>query len=462
LAEQPDPASRDVPERQPEPRQPEQPEHDVPRGRLGRSLPLVSLAARSAGAAALGRGPRGTRIAPVAERYADLLGRSRGALMKAGQLMSFVAVGPAGPEDQRAVYQAAFSRLQDSAPPMPGEEAVAVAEAELDRPLDAAFAEFGPRPIAAASIGQVHAARLLNGREVAVKIQYPGVAEAIRDDLRNGELLAAFLQLGRGLTCVRADMIALAKEISERIAQELDYRAEARHHAEFAAAYHDHPLIRIPAIVPELCTSRLLTMDLAHGRRWAQALTAPAALRDRWGEVIFRFAVGSLRRLGLVNADPHPGNYLFHDDGGVTFLDFGCVKRYAGEQVAVLEAAVQAAVDSDAGQLSRVLVAGGFTDRDQQPEPGKLLCWLREALTPVIAPQPFTYTPEFAAALAQADLSRSSPHADVIRRLTVPADFVSIARVNLEVTAVLGALRATGEWEAIRREQDVSRPGPQP
>jgi len=103
-------------------------------------------------------------------------------------------------------------------------------------------------------------------------------------------------------------------------------------------------------------------------------------------------------------------------------------------------------------------VTAGFTDRAQPPEPGKLLCWLREALTPVTAPQPFTYTPEFAAALARVDLSRSSPHADVIRRLTMPADFVSIARVNLELTAVLGALRATGRWEAIRCEHDFLRP----
>lgn len=442
---------------------PESPEgHSVPRGRLGRSLPLVSLAARSAGPAALatlGRGPRSADIGRAAERYAELLGKSRGALMKAGQLMSFVAVGPAVPEEHRAVYQAVLSRLQDSAPPMLAGEAVAVAEADLGRPLDQVFAEFAPCPFAAASIGQVHAARLPGGRPVAIKIQYPGVAEAVRSDLRNGELLAAFLQLGRGFTSVRADLTALAAELSRRIAQELDYRAEAAHQAEFAAAYRGHPFIRIPGVIPDLCTSRVLTADLASGRRWAQAVTASAEVRDRWGEVIFRFAAGSLSRLGMINTDPHPGNYLFHDDGTVTFLDFGCVKRYSSEQVATLEAAAQAAVDGDAVQLSRVLVSAGFADPADPPEPERLLRWLREALTPLTAPQPFTYTPQVAATLAQADLSRSGRHADVISRLDVPPDFVSIARVNLEVTAVLGGLGATGEWDAIRREHGHRPPG---
>lgn len=433
----------------------------MPTGRLGRSLPLIGLTLQTTGTAAvarLRREPRGAAAARAAERYAELLGRSRGALMKAGQLLSFVAIGPALPEDQRAIYQAALARLQDSVPPMPPAEAEAVVEAELGRPLTSAFTEFDPRPMAAASIGQVHAARLPGGRRVAVKIQYPGVAEAIRSDLRNGELLASFLQLGRGLTSARADVTALAAELCDRIAGELDYRAEAAHHARFAAAYRDHPFIRVPGIIPELCTSRVLTMDLADGHRWAHAVAAPAALRDRWGEVIFRFALGSLRRLGVINADPHPGNYLFHDDGSVTFLDFGCVKQYTSEQVTVLEAAAQAVVDSDAGELSRVLITAGFVDQADPPGPGRLLHWLREALAPLTAPQPFTYTPELVAALAQIDLSRSGSYADVIRRLTVPAGFVSVARVNLGISAVLGALRATGEWEAIFRESHHRQP----
>jgi predicted unusual protein kinase regulating ubiquinone biosynthesis (AarF/ABC1/UbiB family) len=422
----------------------------LPRGRLARSLPLVALTVQTAARAAR-RADDGPGRA--AQRYAQLLGRSRGALMKAGQVMSFVAIGPAVPEEQRAVYQAALARLQDSAPPMPGGQAVAVAEAELGRPLDQVFAEFDQKPLAAASIGQVHAARLPGGRAVAVKIQYPGVAEAIRSDLRNGELLATFLQLARPLTGARTEVTALAAEIGARIAEELDYRAEAAHQAEFAASYRGHPFIKVPEVIPDLCTGRVLTMDLAGGRRWARAVAAPAALRDRWGEVIVRFALGSLRRLGMLNADPHPGNYLFHDDGSVTFLDFGSVKRYSRPQVAALEAAAQAAADGDAAALHRVLTAAGLVDPADPPEPAALLAWLREALIPILAPQPFRFTPDLAADLVRAGLGPGGRHAGVLRRLTVPAEFVSVARVNLELTAVLGALRAAGEWDAIRREQ---------
>jgi predicted unusual protein kinase regulating ubiquinone biosynthesis (AarF/ABC1/UbiB family) len=428
----------------------------LPQGRLGRSLPLASLTARTTGAATFAALWPGASTASsrgrAADRYAELLGRSRGALMKAGQWLSFTAVGPAMPEEHRAVGQAALARLQDSAPPMPGADAMAVAEAELGRPLGEVFAEFGRSPIAAASIGQVHAARLPGGRRVAVKVQYPGVAQAVRADLRNGALLATFLQLGSFFTSVRVDLPALASEIAERITEELDYRGEAARQAEFAAAYRGHPRIRVPEIIPDLCTSRLLTMDLADGQRWAQAVTAPESLRDQWGEVIVRFACRSLRDLGMINADPHPGNYLFHADGGVTFLDFGCVKRYRRGQVAMLEAAVQAAVDGRAQELGRALTEAGFVDPADPPELGGLLGWLRDALNPLIAPQPFRYTPQAAAALSQAQISPSGRHGDVIRRLTIPADYMPIARVSLGLTAVLGELRAAADWEAIRRE----------
>ncbi len=146
-------------------------------------------------------------------------------------------------------------------------------------------------------------------------------------------------------------MNAIAREVAARIEEELDYRTEAAHQAEFAAAYRGHPFIRIPEIIPELSTRRVLTMELAGGKRWPQALTASQALRDRWGEVIYRFAVGSLCRLRMVNADPQPGNYLFHDDGAVTFLDFGCVKHYTSEQITALQSAAQATVDGDAQAL---------------------------------------------------------------------------------------------------------------
>jgi predicted unusual protein kinase regulating ubiquinone biosynthesis (AarF/ABC1/UbiB family) len=428
-------------------------EFSVPQGRFGRGAPLVRLTLRTAGSAAVAA-LRGRLDADhhrrAAERYAELLGGSRGALMKAGQVLSLTALAPAVPDDQRHVYRAALNRLHDDAPPMPDGLAEDLIEAELGVPLQDVFAVFDPRPLAAASIGQVHAATLADGRRVAVKVQYPGVAEAIRADLRNGQLLTTFLRLGAGLTGVRADVEALAREIAARIEEETDYRVEADRQARFADAYRGHPFIRVPDVIPELSTGRILTMELAEGHRWSRALTASPVLRDRWGEVIYRFAVGSLHRLGMLNADPQPGNYLFHDDGTVTFLDFGCVKHHAAEQIRMLQAAAQATVDGDAARLHRVLADAGYLDSGDPPGPADLLAWLGETLAPIVAPQPFTFTPELASTLVRAGLS--SERSAVTRGLVVPADLIFLARVNHGLTSVLGALRATGEWDAIRRE----------
>lgn len=233
------------------------PPHVVPRGRVRRAAPLVGLAGRTAGeavVASLRRRMGGEENEDfhvrAAERYAQLLGRSKGVLMKAGQILSFVTVGSAVPAEYRTIYQATLARLQDSAPPMPAELAASVVEEELGAGPAQVFAEFDPEPLAAASIGQVHAARLHDGRRVAVKVQYPGVDEAIRADLRNTELLATFFSLVRTLTpdLTRVDVRALAAEVADRIGEEIDYRAEAHNQAHFADAYRGHPFIRVPEV----------------------------------------------------------------------------------------------------------------------------------------------------------------------------------------------------------------------
>ncbi|HEX9031608.1 MAG TPA: AarF/ABC1/UbiB kinase family protein [Streptosporangiaceae bacterium] len=459
MAESPEPGTD-------EPDQPDESPHSVSpgyylaQGRLARTLPLVGLSTRDlAGAtttSALRRRQADVSIAArhgrAAERYAELLGHSRGVLMKAGQLLSMAGLqGVVSPDDQ-PLYQAVLARLQENAPPMPAGLAADVAETEFGCPLHEIFADFDPHPIAAASIGQVHLARLYDGREVAVKIQYPGVEQAIRADLRNAEVLASLLKLGSGLTFVRPDVPALARELSARINEEIDYQAEAVSQQAFAAAYRGHPLIRIPEIVPELCTRRVLTMEFSDGLRWSQARTASQPLRDRWGEVLYRFAIGSLIRLGMINADPQPGNYLFHADGSVTFLDFGCVRRYSPRQVLTVCSAIHAAATSDAAYLYEVLSQAGYINQADPPDREELLAWLQQNLMPVVAPQPFTYTPELVAGLTSRDLSPSGRYAEVISRLTIPADFLSTVRVNLGLSAVLADLRATANWDAIRRD----------
>ena len=428
-------------------------------GRLAGSLPLTGLTVtRSDSAMATGARRRNADSAMVARhgkaagRYADLVGSSRGVVMKACQLLSLASLPAFGSPEHQAVYQSVLARRADETPAMPAGLAADLAETELGMPLHEVFTDFDPHPIATTAIGQVHTASLQDGREVAVKIQYPGVERAIRADLGDNELLASFLRLGCGMTCVESDVPAIARELSARIAEEIDYRIEAANQDAFAAAYQGHPLIRIPETVPEFCTARVLTMDLSDGYRWSRARYAPRHLRDKWGEVIYRFAVGSLTRLGMVNADPSPGNYLFHADGGVTFLDFGCVRRYSPQQIRTVQSVMRAIADSDATMMLDTMTGAGYVNAEDPPDADALLAWLQATHTPVISPQPYTYSAEFAAMLSGADLARAGKFSDVITRLTIPADFLSIVRVNLGVTAVLAGLRSTGNWAAIHRE----------
>src|SRR2546421_5378699 len=295
----------------------------IPQGRVRRTAPLAALSARAAGEGVvdvLRRRLKGERGASLefhlrnAERYADVLSRSKGVLMKVGQMVSFVDAGAVLEGPYGEVYRAALASLQADAEPMEPVLVAAVIESELGRPPEELFADFSPAPIAAASIGQVHTARLHDGTEVAVKVQYPGVADAIRDDLANTQLLFTFIKIVKGLVPQyrNFDVRAIADEIAERFTEELDYRTELANQMAFADHYRGHPFFRVPAVFPELSADRVLTMEMIHGRRWNEIGGAEQALRDRWGEAVYRFFVGSMARFSMFNADPHPGNYLFH------------------------------------------------------------------------------------------------------------------------------------------------------
>ena len=432
-------------------------------GRITRAAPLVAATGRTAGesvVAALRGKDRSAVHARSAERYADALGRSRGVMMKAGQILSFVTLGGLADGEHRNVYQTALARLQDDAPPMDPETAAAVVTAELGGRPEQVFAHFEPLPLAAASIGQVHAARTHDGRYVVVKVQYPGVDEAIRADLANTELLATFFTVVRNVLpdVGRSDARALAREVAERIGEEIDYETEAKNQQAFADAYRDHPFIRIPAVLPELSTARVLTMERSDGMRFAAAQQADQELKNRWGEAIYRFTLGSLRVLGMFNADPHPGNYLFHPDGTVTFLDFGCVKHFTRAQVDWMRDVVQCSIEDDAEGLLREYTSGNFVDPADPPDAQALLAWSRESLRPLLSEQPFTYTPEFAATLVDLEFSPMGPNAAAVKKLALPAEYLTISRIDLGMTAVLGALRATSNWEGIREEWDCGGP----
>jgi predicted unusual protein kinase regulating ubiquinone biosynthesis (AarF/ABC1/UbiB family) len=431
-------------------------------GRWRRTGPLVGLTARTAGEAVVARmrgkatGADSTEFhIRTAERYADLLGRSKGALMKAGQMLSFTSAGPAVPAEFQAIYQAALARLCDDAPPMAPQLARVVLERELGRPTESLFAQFHWEPIAAASIGQVHAARLHDGREVAVKIQYPGAAEAIGADLKNVELLAAFVSLFVGGLSPRKwsiDLRGAAREMSARIAEELDYRLEAANQAEFAEHYRGHPFIHVPEIVGELCTRRVLTQELARGLAWSAALKAGQELRDQWAEAIHRFVYGSYKRIYMFNADPHPGNYVFHEDGSVSFLDFGCVKRFQREQVEMMDAIVRASLRHDVLGTWRACVEAGFWRSSAPVTPEEAFAYFHEDWAMMWAQERFVVTPAYAVRWIERRCSLNGPSAHALRHSTISPEYTVMSRIEIGVVSVIGQLRAANHWGAISAE----------
>lgn len=437
------------------------PEGEISQGRVRRLAPLATLTARTAGEAVVAglrsklTGTENVEFhARTAERYAELLGRSKGALMKAGQMLSFMSLGPAVGQEFQSTYQAALARLRNDAPPMAPELARETLQRELGCSTESAFAEFEWEPLAAASIGQVHAARLHDGRAVAVKIQYPGVAAAIRSDLKNTELLATFLGLIGGLSPRKLsfDLRGAAQEISERITEELDYRLEASTQREFAELYKGHPFIRVPEVIPELSSDRVLTQELVQGSSWSQALVAGQDLRDSWAEAIHRFHYGSYHYHRVFSADPHPGNYIFHEDGSVSFLDFGCVKRFDREEVDSLNLVMRECLRGDQDQTWRLSVEGGFFAPSGTITPREVFAYWREPIEMYWGEQPFTITPEYVSKLIELRYSPTGPAANAFSHMAPPATYTIMSRLDIGVMSLIAQLNATNHWQSIAAE----------
>lgn len=433
----------------------------VPQGRIRRTMPLAGFTARAMGGrmvAAL-REKAGDDGAVdrfherTAERYVELLGQSKGVLMKAGQMLSIVDPGWAGGGALDA-YQSALSQLQADAPPMDSQLAKQVLHADLGKTTDEVFADFTDEPMAAASIGQVHRAVLHDGRQVAVKIQYPGVREAIRDDLANTELLATFLRLGSSLrtSALRSDINKAAREVAARIGEEIDYRQEAANIALFSELYRDHPFIRIPQVIPEASGDRVLTMTYLDGIDWAAAQLADQELKNTWAEVILRFGTGSARHANLSHADPHPGNYRFGTDGRVGFLDFGCVKVVSEGFRRDYIRTIRAVLDGRQEDMRFSMIGAGFIAADSTLGTEEIYRWWTEILHEWLAPQPVVYSQETAqrAVLGVLALAPDSP----ARRMSIPDDAVFMTRIGLNINTICARLGATLHTRSIQDDMD--------
>ena len=420
--------------------------------RLDRARAALRLAARG-GARYAGNAPRlfaaaGERrqqlredlALQTAEDVVATLGAMKGVMMKIGQMASYVDDGLS------PAVRHTLARLQDSVPPMSPELAAAVVEEELGVPPERAFARWDPRPIAAASIGQVHRAVTLDGRAVAVKVQYPGIAETIAADLRNVALLRRMLRIA----APAQDADALLSEVRDRVLEEVDYRREAASQRLLAAYYDGHPTIGVPGIITELSTRRIVVSELSGGARFAELAAWPQHERDLAAETIYRFVFRSLYQVRAFNGDPHPGNYLFQRGGRVTFLDFGLVRHFSpAELQPLLQMARTICVEHDPEAFRASLENAGFLRSGAPISTQAIIEHLAVFYDTLREPGPLTITSDYASSVVRRFFDVRSP---VAAYISVPRPYVILQRINLGLFAVLGELSATADWRAISEE----------
>ena len=389
-----------------------------------------------------------TRHLETAIRMASILGEMKGAAMKLGQLASFVDTEFLPPE-YAEIYQEQLAALRTSAPSMPWERVRTVLDEEYrGEPLDELFAEVEEEAFAAASIGQVHRGTLHDGRRVALKIQYPGIAEALESDLRNASMI---MRLARAIA-PGLDAKEVAEELRLRVMEELDYEYEAQSQRSFARAYRDHPFIYVPDVLTRLSRRRVLVTEYVEGLQFPEVKELSRADRDRFGEIIFRFCFGSIYHLQQFNADAHPGNYLLMADGRVAFLDFGMTKRLDRDQIELEQRAVDAAARRDPEALRQALHDLGFVKNPSKFDAERLMEHVMVVGGWYMEDREIELTPERVMKVIESTSDPRSEYFDLMRRESLPAEELMGRRMETGVLAVLAQLRARRNWHRIIRE----------
>ncbi|MEO7421769.1 MAG: AarF/ABC1/UbiB kinase family protein [Ornithinibacter sp.] len=419
---------------------------DIPRGSIARTAKLVGLPLGHAGRAALGVGKRvGGRPAEVvaaelqartAEQLFAVLGQLKGGAMKFGQALSVMEA--AMPEELAAPYRATLTKLQESGPPMGADRVHEILARELGpRWASTKLLEFDDKPAAAASIGQVHRGVWRDGREVAVKIQYPGAADALLSDINQLSRVARLA----GTVVPGVDVKAIMVELKARMSEELDYHLEARHQRHFASAFRDDEDVLVPDVLVD--NTHVLVTEWIDGTPLSRIITdGTQDERDEAATLYLEFLLRAPTRARMLHADPHPGNFRITDDGRLGVLDFGAVNRLPDGLPAAMGRLLTAALAGDAQEAADGLRAEGFIRHGVDIDPDGLLEFLRPLLEPVLHDQ-FTFSRAWLRSAAAQVQDPRRPQFLVGMKLNLPPEYLLIHRVWLGGIGVLSQIGGT-------------------
>lgn len=427
----------------------------VPTGRLRRLARLAKTSATT-GVAML---KQADDVATKVERTTEVLSNMRGMATKVGQMASYV--DGVIPDQHRMIFEKSMEKLQSKAQTSTIADIRQVVEDDLGASVDELFDDWEDEPLASASIGQVHRARLKDGRAVAVKVQHPGIGDALEADLDNGVVVKMAVDM-LGMRRLEADRFH--GEIRQRFMEELDYTLEAHRQATFRQLHLSDPKIRIPEVHLDHTAARVLTTELVDGKPFAVAIHAREPLRARYAETLWRFVYGSMVLGGWFNADPHPGNYLFGDDGQITFLDFGCVEELPALRRRTVVKFHRAAAGHDwepAREAGRVLLEtrGGYYEE-------RALDYLFEIIKP-ISESPFRFSPDYVRQVVRMfkdNFKDFGKGEDGDGFVALPAGMVFLNRLQFGFYSILARLNAEVDYRAVeadflQRWDDEIEPG---
>lgn len=424
------------------------------RGRTARTARLGRVAAngavRWAGARFDNRGSdaeqarrRGDRVVATIDSLVDQLAVMRGAAMKAGQVLSTVEF-PGLDEDQAAYLQSRLASLRDNVPAVGWKQMHQLLADEWGSDPDRVLDSIDPEAAAAASIGQVYRARLHDGRDVAVKVQYPGVGDAVTADMRNLRMLSPLLRrLMPGLEV--KDVLA---ELSQRVTEECDYELEAANHRKIARHWRRHPFVRVPAVETSLSRRRVLVTEWVDGLDFNEVIEQPDEVRDRYAQILYRFYYRTAAEIGVALGDPHPGNYLLCDDGRVAFFDFGMVRDLPRDYMRAEGELLRAIRRSDAAALVRQMRELGYLpglsaewDGELILEHMRLLSWW------FLDDEPLRLGPDDL--WRNAEMMRGTSGEQMIeqmRRMTLPTEALLLRRMEGLLFQIVSTVRAEAPW----------------